>query len=249
MAMGRRATTPMGRRASWNRRSAGALALGVVALCLLAYAATRVAMLQFADHWARSAPERALALVPAHPEAALALAARQLARGDAAAADATARRLLAAEPAAGEAFRVLALAAERRGDAAAATRAMRIAVRRAPRDMAARGWLAEDAIARGDHAAGLVQLEAVMRLSPRHVDLLVPMIATLADDPRFALALQASLDAQPRWASMLAEQLDRRRASSGAAPPVPATERVRTLGLGDRVAGLVDPRGLVPAGR
>ena len=242
----------MERRASWKTRSAGAAAWAVVGAALLAFAGFRVVALELADHWARAAPARALALVPRHPAASIALAERELGSGKPAEAAETARALLAVEPARGEALRILALAADRQGDAALASRAMRIAVRRAPRDMVARGWLAEDEIAHGHYAAGIAQLEAVMRLSPRHVDILVPLLAALADDPEFSAALNASLARNPRWKQKLVEHISRRSAATPSgrmATASAASVRARSLRLGSHVARFVDPRGLVPAGR
>lgn len=243
----------MARRASRKAPSGADTALAIALLALLAFAGVRVAMLQLADQWAAAAPARAFALVPTHETAAIAVAMRALEDGRPQAAAASARALLAREPSRGEAFRVIGLAAAAQGDAAAAWRAMRIAVRRAPRDMVARGWTAEEEIARGRYAAGLAQLDAVMRLSPRHVDLIVPLLATLAEDPAFANAVRVRLRAQPRWGAMLVARMPalagpdaRAAATAGSAP---ASERVRALRLGGRVAALVDPRGRVPAGR
>jgi len=240
------------RRGSSSAAAVATLAL-VVAAGLFALAAWRVVAITFADRFAQSSPQRALRWIPDHPGALLARARRDLADGRVAKASATARELLAHEPLESGGFTVLALASERMGKTDRARALMRIASRRNPRDLAARGWLAEDAIARGDYNDGLAQLDAVMTLSPMHTEVLVPAIAELAADPVFAKALSVRLQEGPRWRDLL---LSRLRADRGvgdgraSSPPVlPASRAVAGLHLRQRIAGVVDPRGPIPAGR
>ncbi|TLX22277.1 tetratricopeptide repeat protein [Thermomonas fusca] len=163
------------------------------------FAGWRVVGQMQAERHASSDPARALRWRPADPTALLALAERQLAEGDAAAARATATRLLGHEPLQGQAFRVLAAASERDGDEARTLQLYRIAARRAPRDRATRAWLARYFLQRGDYPQALVQIDALLRVAPQRADKIHPALVQLAQDPKFAQALAQSLRDDPPW--------------------------------------------------
>src|SRR5678815_3574378 len=84
----------------------------VAALCAIAlFAAWRIVSLAIADFYADSDPARALQWRPAHPDAVLMLAEKNVAGRKFDAAEALAKRALAANPLDGRAYRVLADAA------------------------------------------------------------------------------------------------------------------------------------------
>ena len=172
----------------------------VIAVALLAlFAGWRVFGLMQAERDAKDAPERALAWRPDDPQALLALAERQLAQGDAVAAQATARRLLAQEPLQGVAYRVLAEAADRQGRREEALRLYRIAEHRAPRDLPTRAWLTQRYLEQGDFAQALVQIDRILRMSPQRARAIHPVLMQLAQDPKFASALAGVLRQEPPW--------------------------------------------------
>jgi len=174
------------------------LVSAAVAMAAL-FAGWRVVGQMQAERHASSDPAQALRWRPADPTALLALAERQLAEGDAAAARATATRLLGHEPLQGQAFRVLAAASERDGDEARTLQLYRIAARRAPRDQAPRAWLARYFLRWGDYPQALVQIDALLRVAPRRADKIHPALVQLAQDPKFAQALAQSLRDDPPW--------------------------------------------------
>ena len=171
----------------------------VMLLALAAFAGWRIVGLMQAERYAKSDPQRALAWRPDHPAALLALAERQLAQGDIAAAQASARRLLAHAPLQGEAFRVLAQAAERLGQGKSAMALYRIAVQRAPRDMVARAWLTQHYLEQGEFAQALAQIDRILRMSPMRARSIHPVLVQMAQDPAFAVALAKVLRTNPPW--------------------------------------------------
>ncbi len=188
-----------------NLRQALVAATVVFAL----FAGWRVFGQMQAERHAQAEPERALRWRPDHPQALLALAERQLAQGDAAAAQASARRLLAHEPLQGVAYRILAEAADKQGKRADALRLYGIAVRRAPRDLPSRAWLTQRYLEQGDYAQALGQIDRILRMSPARAGSIHPVLVQLAQDPRFADALAKSLQADPPWrAGLLAALRD-----------------------------------------
>src|SRR5690606_38624904 len=187
------------RRPGASRMSRGLRTALVLALAaLLAWIGWRLVQATRADELALRDPEAALATVPNHPRALLALAWRQYRQGDDAAASATARRLLQVEPGQGAAFAVLALAAERQG-ADNAAELIEIALRRAPRDRELRTQAAAAAFRGGDLATGLAHLDALLRLAPERGEALFPALMQQAADPRFGDALAGVLSTSPRW--------------------------------------------------
>ena len=98
--------------------------LGLLLPGLLLFAGYRVVAITLADRFVQASPETALAVLPSHPDALLALAERQLAAGRTGEAAATARELLARAPLAAGGFRVLAEVASRDGDPELAQRLM-----------------------------------------------------------------------------------------------------------------------------
>lgn len=180
------------------RQSLRYLVLAAVGMAAL-FAGWRVVGQMQAERYASSDPARALRWRPADPTALLALAERQLAEGDAAAARATATRLLEREPLQGQAFRILAAASERDGDQVRALQLYRIAARRAPRDQAARAWLARHFLQRGDYPQALAHIDVLLRVAPRRADRVHSALVQLAQDAAFAQALAQSLRGDPPW--------------------------------------------------
>jgi tetratricopeptide (TPR) repeat protein len=170
-----------------------AIAAGAVAMALgwCTIHATR------ADALAQVDPQAALRLDPAHPQALLRAAIRQLRDGENVTAIATARRLLSIEPAQGEAFAVVARAAIARGDDNAAS-LLSIAARRAPSDSAIRGQSAAAELRAGDLTSAMHQIDALLRLSAATPQIYQGM-ATQAEDPKFAEALADTLATEPGW--------------------------------------------------
>lgn len=173
------------------------IAFGLV--LALSFAGWRVAGMLVAEREAIQQPARALAWRPADPQALQALAESRLKQGDLAGAEAAARRLLALEPLQGRAYGVLAEAAQARGDADRALRLQAIAAVRAPRDLRAHAWLAQRYLERGDHAAALVHVDRILRIAPSRAATLQPVLAKLASDRGFAMALAEMLRQQPPW--------------------------------------------------
>lgn len=151
-----------------------------------------------AERLAETAPQRALTWRPHATQPLQLLAERQLAAGDIAGAQASARELLAQEPLHGPAYRLLAQVAEKNGDPDVAA-LYAIAARRAPRDAAARAWLAQHHLTGGEFAAALEQIDRLLRLSPRRAASVHPALVQLAQDPGFAAALADALRRDPPW--------------------------------------------------
>lgn len=187
-------------------------ALLAAAAVFVLFAGWRVVGQMQAERHAQAAPERALRWRPNHPRAWLALAERQLAQGDFAAAQASARRLLAHEPLQGAGFRVLAEAADRQGRRDEAFRLYRIAERRAPRDLATRAWLTQRYLEQGDYRQALAQIDRILRMAPGRAGSIHPVLVQLAQDPKFADALAHALRQDPPWrAGLLAALRDPKR--------------------------------------
>lgn len=183
------------------------------------FAAWRVIVITQADRWAEEAPPRALRWAPDHPVALLALAERQLADGQHEQAVASARRLVAVEPLEGRGFRVLAEAAHQSGDASQALALYTIAARRSPRDIAARAWLTQHHLDNGDFRAALEQIDKILRIAPKQQATLLPILAQLARDPKFAEELARSLQQRPQWRERFLTVLQKQG-------DAPATQRV-----------------------
>ena len=174
-------------------------AVMIVVLAFVLVASWRIVGQMQAERYAETAPERALAWRPNHPQALLVLAERQLAEGRLAEAQASARRLLAHEPLQGVGFRLLAEVADREKRPADAFRLYLIAERRAPRDLKTRAWLTQRYLERGDFSKALAQVDRILRMAPQRGRSINPVLAQLAEDPAFAQALAATLRQEPPW--------------------------------------------------
>ena len=190
-----------------NRLQQAVLAVALIAAG--SFAAYRVIATTAADHWAETAPTRALRWAPDHPVALQALAQRQLAAGQRDQAATTARQLLSVEPLQATGFRVLAQAAQQSGATPRALALYRIAVERNPRDIASRAWLTEHYLGAGDFRAALAQLDVILRMEPKQEATLLPILAQLARDPAFAIELARRLQARPPWRGPLLTILQR----------------------------------------
>lgn len=163
------------------------------------FAGWRVVGQMQAERYAASDPARALRWRLGDPVALQALAERQLADGEIAAARATAIRLLEREPLRGQGFRILAAGSERSGDEARALQLYSVAARRAPRDQVTRAWLARYYLQQGDYPQALQHIDALLRVAPRRAARVHPAILQMARDPVFAEALAQSLRQNPPW--------------------------------------------------
>jgi len=179
---------------AWNRR-----VLLLAACAALAVAAWRIVAHTVADALAGHAPQRALQWMPGHPAALLGLAERQLADGEPAAAAATARRLLARAPLEGRAWRILGQSEDARGRVDAARGYYLKAIASSPHDIAARAWLLRDHLAHGRYDQALAEIDRILRIAPQLNPVLVPVLARMATDPRFADAIVPMLARQPKW--------------------------------------------------
>lgn len=220
--------------------------LAVLAFILVA--GWRIVGQMQSERYADSEPERALRWRPNHPQALLALAERQLAQGDFAAARDSARRLLVHEPLQGVAFRVLAAAADHEGRRAEAFRLYRIAERRAPRDLPTRAWLTQRYLEQGDFVRALAQIDRILRMSPQRAESLHPVLVQLAQDPEFADALAAVLRQDPPWRrGMLAALRDPKSGNPSAAGRVMQALQNRGGLSAEEYAAWLD--GLIAQGR
>ncbi|KAF1687188.1 hypothetical protein B1992_04150 [Pseudoxanthomonas broegbernensis] len=181
----------------------------LAALCAgLAFAAWRIVAHSAADILAGTDPQGALAWIPGHPDALLALAERQLADGRVDQAADTARRLLARAPLEGRAWRILAQYETARGHTDEARRHYIAAIRSSPHDIAARAWLLRDHLAHQRYTDALAEIDRILRISPRLGRTLVPILAQMAAaDPTFADALVPLLSRQPRWRAPLLREI------------------------------------------
>ena len=198
------------------RALAGKTVLVILAV-LLAIAGWRIAGQMQAERHAAAEPDRALRWRPQHPQAMLALARGQLARGEHEAAQATARRLLAVEPLHAEAFRVLAAVEDQQKRPAQALALYRIAARRAPRDAQAHAWLAEHYLQQGEYAPALAEIDRVLRMSPERTARVVPVLAQMAQERDFAVALATALQVHPPWRPAVLRALGRQSATDAQA--------------------------------
>lgn len=186
------------------------LLLALAAACLVA--GWRILAHALADADARRNPAAALAWIPGHPEALLALAATQRVQGDDPAATATARHLLDIEPLEGRGWTLLGDIAIARGDMDAAKADYAKAIALEPRNATARAWLAEDAFSRRDFDAALVQIDHLWRTTPEMGDALIDVLSQWAVDPDFRTALVATLATEPPWRADFIARLSRSNA-------------------------------------
>ena len=184
-------------------RAALLAALGIFAVA----GGYRVVAHTVADQKAASDPEAALRWIPDHPEALLQLAERQLAAGRLAEARGTARRLQHAAPLEGRGFRVEAQVAlaEKQPDKARELFTKALAL--SPRDLPARAWLIQDLLVRGQYENALDQIDRVLRYSPQQASVLMPVMARMAQDPRFAASLVPVLARRPPWREAMLREI------------------------------------------
>ena len=173
------------------------------------YSSTRIVAHSRADALAQTDPEQALRLLPGHPAALRALAERQLAAGQTAAAAATAAQLVRSAPLDGHGWRILGQlqAAAGKPDRARALFARAVALD--PRDARARAWLADDLLARGRYADALVQLDRIMTTSAASRPALLGVLVQLSADPGFVQVLTSRLAARPDWRAAYLQALQR----------------------------------------
>lgn len=189
----------------------------VATLAFVALAGWRIVGQLQAERLANVDPERALQAHPGDPDALWALAERQLAQGERAAAAATARTLLAREPLQGRAFRLLAQIEEDAGHDQQARRLYAIAAQRAPRDSEAISGLVRLALRSEDYPEALRWIDFYLRTSPDRAAAsgrLLPQLAPLARDGRFASALVATLRQNPPWREQMLRVLWTSRAAA-----------------------------------
>lgn len=153
----------------------------------------------YADYLARVLPERAHALNPRQPVAALSLAEEALRARRLTDATALAATALANDPLDGRALRVLGAVAELGGDRPRALQLMTIAARRAPRDAPAQFWLAINALADRDLPAAIARLDRLLRFEPAALQNAFPVLATIATNRIGAPALAPVLVRMPNW--------------------------------------------------
>lgn len=184
-----------------------------VLVALLALAGWHVVLATRVDALAKSDPDAALRLDADHPQALLAHARHQLARGDNDGAITTARHVLRVAPGQGDAFAMIALAAAQRHEPDA-ERLLEIAAQRAPRIPQARAQLATMRLQAGDLPGAMAQLDALLRFSPGQGVQFLPAMAQQSADPRFAGVMAATLARNPPWRSSFFVALNAK------APPV-----------------------------
>jgi Tfp pilus assembly protein PilF len=176
----------------------------VAASCVIAlFAAWRIVSLAIADFYADSDPARALQWRPAHPDALVRLAEKNVAGRKFDTAEALAKRALAANPLDGRAYRVLADAASARGDRERQQALIALAVQHAPRDIAARAWAAQIALERGDAAAAVAHYDRILRVAPGAQAKVFPLLSRLAATPGARDAMVSRLAEQPPWRTEL----------------------------------------------
>lgn len=193
----------------------------VAASCAIAlFAAWRVVSLAIADFYADSDPARALQWRPAHPDALLRLAEKNVAGRKFDAAEALAKRALAANPLDGRAYRVLADAASARGDRARQQALIALAVQHAPRDIAARAWAAQIALEHGDAAAAVAHYDRILRVAPAAQAKVFPVLSGLAATPGAREAMVSGLAEQPPWRTELLAYFASTAPTADDLPPV-----------------------------
>ena len=215
-------------------------ALGIAALIAVAgFASWRIVSLAVADFYADSDFARALSWRPAHPDALLRLAEKQVASSHFDEAAALARRALAANPLDGRAYRVLADVAREQGDRERQRTFIALAVQHAPRDIAARTWAAQIALERGDAAAAFSHYDRILRVAPEAQTTIFPVLAGLGAMPGARDALVSRLAEQPPWRASLLVYFAGTAPSADDLPPVFEALRVRGGLSPDENAALV----------
>lgn len=145
----------------------------------------------------------------AAPASPIEVAQRQLAKGNADAARATALRVLAHEPLQPRAYVLLALTGSSTQQAAR----YEVAARRMPQNPEVQAWLAQHYLQRHDYPQALTHIDRLLREHPNRMPAIAPILSVLARDPAFAMALTDVLHQQPSWRKPLLSLLQRPRAS------------------------------------
>ena len=212
----------------------------VAASCAIAlFAGWRILTMAIADFYAESDPARALQWRPAHPEALLMLAEKNVAGRRFDAAEALAKRALAANPLDGRAYRVLADVASARGDRERQQALIALAVQHAPRDIAARAWAAQIALERGDAAAAVAHYDRILRVAPGAQAEVFPVLAALTATPGAREATVSRLAEQPPWRTAFLRYLASTAPTADDLPPVFEGLRARGGLSADENAALV----------
>jgi tetratricopeptide (TPR) repeat protein len=186
-------------RISQLLRAIGLAAAGAV-LAWLVVSKSLVAFL------AANAPQAALWLSPADPQALLNLAEGRLdpaSEASPVAASALVREAaeaaLAGDPIDARALRLLGQSAHAAGDAERARTFMEAAARRSVQDSWAAHWLLKDAYDRKEYAAALQYADTLLRTRTQALTHVLPVLARMAETPEAVAALEKVLAANPPW--------------------------------------------------
>jgi len=151
--------------------------------------------------------ETALSRLPGHPGALAALAERQAAAGDLAAAARTAHVLIQAAPLEGRAWRILAQEQAAAGHTDQARELYAKAIALSPRDLPSRAWMADDLLAQGRYTEALVHIDRLLDTSPQTRPALLGVLVQLSADEEFVDALVPVLVRTPGWRQAYLRQL------------------------------------------
>lgn len=188
------------------------------AALLLAFLIVRVA---FVETYSKSAPARAAAIWPDHPEVVLESGLSQV--GDTAAAGRPVDRALvdrlvsvsSRAPLAPEPFLVRGVDAQLAGDQSLALRSFLAARQRNPRAIAPRYFLADLYLKSGKSGPGLEEISALARLVPQSLPQVAPYLAAYAREPSAAPRVKAMLKTQPELERVLLNELAADAANAG----------------------------------
>ena len=174
------------------------LALAALAVVALAVG-WRVAAFGLAGYFAGDDAQLATRFDPRHGDALVRLANARLTGGEAAEAEALARRAIQARPLNAAAFRVLGFAASDRDDGARADAMMAAATELTRRDPAASAWMFRKALGEHDHRSAYRHADALLRRSPDAADRLFGSMIGALDEPSAVAALGERLSYAPPW--------------------------------------------------
>jgi tetratricopeptide (TPR) repeat protein len=163
-----------------------------------------------ADAIVAQRPERALRLVPDHPQALELAAVRAFTAGDRASAEALAKAAIAHRPLEGRPFRILAALYEESGRVPEARAAHLAAIAVSPSDAIARLWIASRLLSDGRYDDALGHVDRALRARPDLSGSVFPVLTGGLGDPAFVEALVDALRASPPWReAFLAEVMQR----------------------------------------
>jgi hypothetical protein len=103
------------------------------------------------------------------------------------------------EPLQAQAFRILGAAADAEHDTFHARIFYGLAVRYAPRDPRGRTWIINDQLGARRYSEAMSNIDIMLRTSPDQGAQVFPIMAGLANNSVFALALAHTLSAEPLW--------------------------------------------------